>query len=71
VIIVIADAAGSVVASVTTGADGRFAIHLPPGTYTLTPQPREGLMRTAAPATVILAAGATETVDFAYDTGIR
>jgi hypothetical protein len=71
VVIVITDAAGSVVASVTTDAEGRYAIGLPPGTYTLTPQPRQGLMRTAAPATVSLVAGATETVDFAYDTGIR
>jgi hypothetical protein len=71
VVIVITDAAGSVVQSVTTDGEGRYTIKLPPGTYTLTPQPRQGLMRTAAPATVSLAAGATETVDFAYDTGIR
>ncbi len=71
VVIVIADAAGTTVTTVTTDADGRFSVALPPGSYTLAPQPRQGLMRTPGPETVSLAAGATVTVDFAYDTGIR
>ena len=71
VAIAVTDASGAVVATAVTDADGRFAVTLPPGTYTLAPQPREGLMRTPGPETVALAAAATVTVDFAYDTGIR
>ena len=71
VVITVTDAAGAAVTTVTTDADGRFSVALAPGTWTLAPQPRQGLMRTPGPETVSLAAGATVTVDFAYDTGIR
>jgi len=37
----------------------------------VTPQPAPGIMRTAGPQLVSVGAGATVTVDFAYDTGIR
>ena len=61
---------GSAVATVTSDADGRFSLALPPGRYRLTPQPVAGLLGTAAPADVVVAAGATTGLAFAYDTGI-
>jgi hypothetical protein len=54
----------------TTDANGAFAFSLPPGPYTLEPQPVEGMMRGAEPISVVVADGVV-TVDVAYDTGIR
>jgi hypothetical protein len=68
---VVTDESGREVARVRTGVDGSFAISLPPGTYMLTPQPVEGIMRTAGPETATVVVGATVTVDFAFDSGIR
>jgi len=64
------DASGTVVAEVTTAADGTFTLTLPAGTYTLVPQPVEGLMGTAEPVEVIVD-GPIAGIDIAYDTGIR
>lgn len=71
-VIVVRDARGREVARVTTAADGLFTLELPGGTYTLEPQPVEGLMGTAAPVEVTVEPGeAPVLVDLPYDTGIR
>jgi hypothetical protein len=54
----------------TTDANGAFGFSLPPGPYTLEPQPVEGMMGDAAPIPVVIGDGIV-TVDVAYDTGIR
>jgi hypothetical protein len=45
-------------------------VTLPSGSYTVEPQPVEGLMGTPAPVAVSVG-GDFVTVDLAYDTGIR
>jgi hypothetical protein len=70
-VIAVRDAAGTEVARVTTASDGLFTLELPGGTYTLEPQPVEGLMGTAAPVEVtVVPGGPPVMVDLAYDTGI-
>jgi hypothetical protein len=69
--IVVTDAAGREVARVRTDSDGAFAVSVPPGTYTVTPQPVQGIMRTGGPQTVSVTAGQTVAIDLAFDTGIR
>jgi hypothetical protein len=71
-VIVASNVSQGEVERVTTAADGtyRLVIH-GYGTYTLTPQPVQGLMGVAAPITVTLEPMETRRVDFAYDTGIR
>jgi hypothetical protein len=71
VAIVVTDLSGTIVTTATTDADGRFSVAVPPGRYTVLPQPREGLMRTPAPESVAVVAGTSVVLDFAYDTGIR
>jgi hypothetical protein len=68
--ILIRDPAGSVVAQLTTDANGRFQVVVPPGAYRIEPQPVEGLMGTAA-AVQVTVGGTFQVVDIAYDTGIR
>jgi hypothetical protein len=68
--ILIRDATGTIVAQLTTDANGRFQVVLPPGSYRLEPQPVQGLMGTAS--TLDVTVGATfQVVDITYDTGIR
>ena len=62
---------GSIVASVTSDAEGRFSLSLPPATYRLTPQPVAGLLGTAAPVEVVVGRDAAVHLEFVYDTGIR
>jgi hypothetical protein len=69
--LVIVDATGTRVATVTTGNDGRFGLDLAPGIYEVQPQPVEGLMGTAPPATVTITTGQPAHVTVSYDTGIR
>ena len=69
--LLIIDDEGGQVATVTTGDDGRFRLDLPPGTYTVQPQPVDGLMGTAPPVSVTLVSGQSEQVTVSYDTGIR
>jgi len=73
-VIVVRGAAGAEVARVTTAADGTFLVAVPGGgSWTVEPQPVEGLMGTA-PAVVVNvpdAPGAWVAADAAYDTGIR
>ena len=73
-VIVIRDAGGAEVARATTADDGTFLVGVPGGgSWTVEPQPAEGLLGTA-PATVVEVADAPAAwaaVDVAYDTGIR
>lgn len=64
------DSTGSSVASTVTGDDGRFAMTLPAGEYTIVAAPVEGLMGTPAPVQVTVA-GEVDIGVLAYDTGIR
>jgi len=68
--ILIRDANGTVVAQMTTDADGRFQVKVPPGAYRIEPQPVEGLMGGADPIDVTVG-GAFKQVQISYDTGIR
>jgi hypothetical protein len=71
-VLVITDSAGREVTRATTGADGRWAASVPAGTETITPQPVQGLLGTARPISIIVAAGSVPTmIQIDYDTGIR
>lgn len=70
-VLVIDGAGGQEVARVTTDASGQFLINLRPGSYTLSPQPVEGLIGTAAASSFTVVDGSEAFVDVAYDTGIR
>ncbi len=71
-VFVFTDASSHEVARVTTGADGTFAVQLPPGTYTLTPQAVPGLLGVAPPISVTVpASGTAAELLVQYDTGIR
>ncbi len=61
---------GKEVGQAVSDANGRFALHLPNGSYVLRPQPVEGLLGTA-PAQRFTVDGAPVELDVAYDTGIR
>ena len=69
--LVIVDDSGDQAATVTTGADGRFTVALPPGSYRLEPQPVAGLMGTAPEVTFTVSSGVTTDLTVSYDTGIR
>jgi Carboxypeptidase regulatory-like domain len=68
--ILIRDATGTVVAQMTTDADGRFQVKVPPGDYRIEPQPVEGLIGGAEPIDVTVGAD-FKVVQLSYDTGIR
>jgi hypothetical protein len=55
---------------VTSGAEGRYRILLPPGTYTVT-SPATMTKSHASPSPVRVVAGRVRHVDFFVDTGIR
>ncbi len=59
------------IARVTTDGSGQFRIDLQPGSYTLEPQPVDGLMGIAAPMPFTVTSGAETHLAVAYDTGIR
>jgi Carboxypeptidase regulatory-like domain len=70
--VLVATGAGGVeVARVTTDASGQFRTGLQPGSYTLEPQPVQGLMGTAAPMPFTVTDGAETFLAVGYDTGIR
>ena len=65
---------GREVARTASGADGRYEMRLPPGTYELVPQPVEGLMGTPGPIPFRVGPDPAEVpqrIDVPYDTGIR
>jgi hypothetical protein len=68
--VVILDAGGDAVATLTTDATGRFAAHAEAGRYTVEAQPVDGLLGTAPPLDVTVGTDPVD-VDLAYDTGIR
>lgn len=68
--IVVVTADGREAGRTTSAADGAYGLSLPPGPYTVEPQPVEGMMGGAAPVAVTVGDGIT-TVDVSYDTGIR
>ena len=70
--LVITDENGTVVGTITSGADGRFEIALPPGNYLIQPRPGDGgvpFATSAIPVTVVADDYADVEVD--YDSGIR
>lgn len=69
-VIEVADGDGGQV-RVLADENGLFEVPLAPGSYTLIPQPMEGLLGTAAPVTLEIAAGTTTELSVVYDTGIR
>lgn len=67
--ITVTDTADKVVTTFSSGVDGRFAVQLPPGTYTLTSrQPRAPYL---APVAVRVSAGSDTELRLLLDTGIR
>jgi hypothetical protein len=57
---------------VTSGSSGRWSASVPAGSYTITPQPVQGLLGTAQPVTVNVTSGSFPTnIRIDYDTGIR
>lgn len=65
-------AGGGTVATVTSDADGRFRVALPPGTYTLHPANLLGSpVPLAMPKTVNVTAGHYTTVEIPFDSGVR
>lgn len=63
-------ASGQQVAAVRSDAQGAAVLRLAEGTYTMRPQPVDGLMGTAPEVTLVVTAS-TEPVVIGYDTGIR
>lgn len=71
-VLVVRDANGDEVTRVTSDADGAFRVDLPPGRYTVVPQPVDGLLGTGPPEEVELRAGEPPPpLAIGYDTGIR
>lgn len=68
--ILVLDARGTEVARLLTDAGGHYSVALPPGPYTIEPQPVEGFMHLAEPIAVTVGGGVAS-VDIAFDTGIR
>ena len=60
-----------VVARVTSGADGRFQVDLPPGEYVVTPATGQDTYPIAQPVSVTVGPGTYAEVEINYDTGIR
>ncbi len=69
--LLILDEAGNQVTSTQTDDAGEFEVSLPAGTFTLAPQPVEGLLGTAPSQTFTTGPGLASVLDVAYDTGIR
>jgi carboxypeptidase family protein len=69
--IVVTDASGAEVGTVTTLPDGSFAVELPAGDYTVQARLVDGMMGAPAPLTVTVRAGALSHIDLEYDTGLR
>ena len=63
---------GAEVARAVSDADGVASVDLPAGSYTLVPQPTEGLMGSAVPVAIVIVPGTDpEQLTVVYDTGIR
>jgi hypothetical protein len=68
--LVVKDSRGAKVAEVRSGTDGRFALHVEPGTYVLEPQ-SPGALPYAPPQEVVVQAHRFTSVTVQYDSGIR
>jgi hypothetical protein len=68
--LVVTDSESAVVARVSSGADGKFTVDLPPGEYVVTPASSDSYP-SAQPVSVVVAAGQYAPVEINYDTGIR
>lgn len=69
--LVVLDAENSVVARVTSAADGNFRIDLPPGDYIVTPATGTDSYPIANPVSVTVVNGQYVPIEVNYDTGIR
>lgn len=69
--IVVSDASGAEVGTMSTLPDGSFAFDLPAGAYVVQGRSVDGLMGTPEPMPVSVQAGTLTTIELAYDTGIR
>jgi hypothetical protein len=69
--IVVSDASGAEVGTMSTLPDGSFAFDVPPGAYVVQGRSVDGLMGTPEPMPVSVQAGTLTTIELAYDTGIR
>jgi hypothetical protein len=69
--IVALDADGRQAGRAITNAQGFYSLPLAPGSYTIEPQPVEGLLGTAGPVSVEVAEGLRLVLNLDYDTGIR
>jgi len=71
-VLVFSTPAGVEAARVVSGKDGTFVVELAPGSYRLTAQPVDGLMRTPAPMDIEVKPGQPMAdLKVSYDTGIR
>lgn len=70
-IVKIRDEDGSEISSVALDASGAAFVELPPGEYTVEPQPVDGILGTAPPVGVMVVQGTAIPVPLSYDTGIR
>lgn len=71
VVVTPADGRDIAIAQGQTDAEGRLTLTVPPGDYIVTAGAVEGLMGTAPPVTVSVAADGSAEIELAYDTGIR
>jgi hypothetical protein len=67
----IKDIAGNVVGRVTSGADGRFSIDLPPGDYVISQSEPHPILQRLGSTEVGVEAGSFTEVNLAIDSGIR
>jgi len=58
----------SIIATVTTGEDGRFSVTIPPGSYTVRSRSGLPVLRSQ---TITVAAGSYTDVELHADTGMR
>jgi hypothetical protein len=65
------DNEGVKVATITSGADGKFQVNLPPGDYVVTPESGTDTYPIAQPQSVTVATGVYTEIQVNYDTGIR
>lgn len=70
-VLLVEDAGGDPFGEIVTDPTGSFETRLPAGSYTLVPQPVEGLLGTAAPQEFTVGSGGAVELDVPYDTGIR
>jgi hypothetical protein len=70
-VLVVVDDQGRDVADIRTDPEGEFDVLLPAGSYTLVPQPVEGLLGTASPMDFAVGPDVSTELDVAYGTGIR